>query len=140
MKNKDILYSITEMLKNELKDYKILIDANKKEITVPTFSISIRPLTTTSRADQEKLINVTVTYTNEKITQEEKLDVIDIYNEIFQSKFKVLNRFLTIDNLEFNDNNDLVNCNFTLRFFDTLEDTYNDTEAYEKMQILHMKE
>lgn len=140
MKNRDILYAITKQLKNKLKNYKILVDGNNKEITEPTFSLSLRPLSTTSRADQEKIINITLTYTNEKVTQEERLDVIDIYNSIFQSKLKVLNRFLTIDNLEFDSTNDLVNCSFTLKFFDTLEDTYNDTEVYEKMEILHMEE
>lgn len=140
MKNRDILYAITKQLKSKLKNYKILVDGNNKEITEPTFSLSLRPLSTTSRADQEKIINITLTYTNEKVTQEERLDVIDIYNSIFQSKLKVLNRFLTIDNLEFDSTNELVNCSFTLKFFDTLEDTYNDTEVYEKMEILHIEE
>lgn len=137
MKLLDIQKAITKLLKSNFTiGYKILIDNNKSDIKVPTFFVDVRPVKSYNYIyDKNKLVNVTITYTNKINKHEENLEIADKLEEIFNINLSVLDKFLTIQDLNFSETDDLLKCNFTLDYY---VPNITDNKTYEKIGDLNL--
>lgn len=119
MKLTDIQKSITKLLHSNFPSYKIIVENNKSEILSPTFFVNVRPLKTENyMVYKNRLINITITYVNKVFKHEENLDVADSLEGIFNLTLDVLDRHLLIKDLTINETNELLNCSFTLDFYE----------------------
>lgn len=119
MKLTDIQNSITKLLHSNFPTYKILVDNNKEDIKAPTFFVNVRPVKTENyMVYKNRLINVTITYVNKVFKHEENLDVADSLVGIFNLILDVLDRHLLIKDLTINETDELLNCSFTLDFYE----------------------
>lgn len=140
MKNNEILYAISNYLSLKVPNIEILINGNEEEINKSTFLISVRPLRSTSGIyDKRKITNVTITYLDKVLNQEKNLGVIDMLEGLFKSKLKVKDRYLNIENLEFVENEDCINCNFTLDFYDNNSYEFEEIEKSDLMQKFNFR-
>lgn len=139
----DLLYSIYANLKDTFgKGYKFIIDASKQEINKPTFLVQIRPSKSDSyREYNRELINVTITYTNSVIQQEETLQIKSDLNELFDLGINVNGAFLYLDNKNFSgEEGEYINFNFSVDYFNAKSEKniYNSdkyTEMFNELDI-----
>jgi len=114
----ELLYSTTLLLKDKF-NYKVNIEENEQEVKAPTFFVKVTPLTTDSYLRySEKLVNITITFTDKVITQEKLIDMQDQLNELFDICLIVGKRKLILDKKKFNKTKDLLTVTLTLNYLD----------------------
>ncbi|NFO30950.1 hypothetical protein FDB41_11780 [Clostridium botulinum] len=136
IENVELLYSVCKTLKDRFPKNNILIDDNKKEITVPTFSVKIKPLKSTNHFDlRKKLYNIYITFVEDAKTQENSLQMLDNLTELFDESIYVKSRALPILNKDINDNEDCLNFMMTLNFYDGKAEPVPETPdaTYDKL-------
>ncbi|MBY6915416.1 DUF6838 family protein [Clostridium botulinum] len=136
IENVELLYSVCKTLKDRFPKNNILIDDNKKEITVPTFSVKIKPLKSTNHFNfRKKLYNIYITFVEDVKTQENSLQMLDNLTELFDECIYVSSRALPILNKDINDNEDCINFMMTLNFYDGKAEPVPETPdaTYDKL-------
>ncbi|NFO56393.1 hypothetical protein FDB39_05770 [Clostridium botulinum] len=136
IENVELLYSVCKTLKDRFPKNNILIDDNKKEITIPTFSIKIKPLKSTNHFNfRKKLYNIYITFVEDIKTQENSLQMFDNLTELFDECIYVSSRALPILNKDINDNEDCINFMMTLNFYDGKAEPVPETPdaTYDKL-------
>ncbi|NRT78119.1 phage tail terminator family protein [Clostridium beijerinckii] len=142
MKNIDIQQAIIDKFYNNIPSFKIKDEQNKSDVTGETIFINVRPLKTYNyQYNKNKLLNVTITYKTDIMSHENNLNIMDTFENIFSEKLNVGDRYLTIGDLDFIENDDFISCNFTLDYFDDLNYEYYDDKPkdYDKMESLKLK-
>jgi len=136
IKNIELLYSVILPIKNTF-GYKIFIEENKEEIKVPTFFVSVTPLTSDSYLRyNQKLTNIVITYVDRVIIQEELLDIQDKLDELFDMYLDVGKRKIVFDKKKFNVTNDFLTMTLTLKYLDdktSLPDADKYTDLMEEL-------
>lgn len=142
IKDKDILYAFTEAL-NKRFNYKNHISENKQEVEVPSFFISLRPLTNDSYLRwSEKSINVSITYTNKVTAQEELLDIKSELDELFDMYIKVGTTCLVFKKKTFkkSENDDFLTLNITIDYLDGKTSIPPSEQSTMKMENLYYRD
>ncbi|WP_315074075.1 DUF6838 family protein [uncultured Clostridium sp.] len=117
----DLLYSISQKIRENYPDAAIKIDKKKseKEIKNGLFYVIVSPLkSTTAFSLREKLLNIYIEYVEEIKTQESSLNKVDELTELFDENIYVNDRALPILNKECKDTDDNVTLMFSLNYFD----------------------
>ena len=134
----DLLYSIYSVLKAEYPDKTktdISISKKNKEVDKPRFYIDIRPLNTNSYRDYDvELVNVTISYTDVIMNQEKTLSIKSIFNELFNEGIWVEDVFVYFEKKSFSGNDDCINFNFTINYFNAKSERNIDAnDKYSEM-------
>jgi hypothetical protein len=140
MRNIDIQYALALRIKEKTPTFAIKVDKSKTDVKVPTLIIDVRPLKTYMyQYNKVKLVNVTIIFTDVIMSHEKSIATMDILENLFNEQLKTGDRYLTIQDLDFVETDKLLNCNFTLDYFDDKNQIYDDVTVYEKMQELLYK-
>lgn len=134
----DLLYSIYSTLKAEYPDKTetdISIIKKNQEVNKPRFYIDIRPLNTNSYRDYDvELVNVTISYTDVIMNQEKTLTIKSIFNELFNEGILVEGVFVYFEKKSFSGNDDCINFNFTIKYFNAKSERNIDkNDKYSEM-------
>lgn len=133
IKDVDILHAVSSILNTNFS-YDIFIEDNKEEILVPTFFISVTPLTSNSYLRyNEKLTNIIITYTNKVVFQEEALDMQNKLDELFDMYIQVGTRKIVLDKKKFNRTNDFLTMILTLNYLDDKSNLPKSEQSTAKM-------
>ena len=117
IKNVELLYSTSSLLKSKF-NYKLSLK-QKAEVAVPTFFISVTPLTTNSYLRyNEKLTNIVITFTDEVVTQEKLLGIQNDLDDLFDIYLKVGKKKIVFDKKKFNLTDDFLSLTLTLNYLD----------------------
>lgn len=137
IKNVELLYSVSSLLKTKF-NYKVLLK-QKAEIEVPTFFITVTPLTTDSYLRyNKKLVNIVITFTDEVITQEKLLEMQDELNDLFDMYIQVDKRKIVFDKKKFNLTNDFLTLTLTLNYLDYKSNIPKSEQSTFKMGELNL--
>lgn len=121
MKLVDIQNAITKRLHESFPNNKILIE-QQKEIIKPTFLVSLSKLNTNVNTTyRNKKALITINYANKEYSKVENNNIADSLEECFEVGLKVLDRYLVIENIDFNDNGDCLCMQFTVEYNDIIE-------------------
>ena len=134
----DLLYSIYSTLKAEYPDKTktdISISKKNQEVNKPRFCIDIRPLNTNSYREYDvELVNVTISYTDVIMNQEKTLSIKSIFNELFNEGICVEGVFVYFEKKSFSGNDDCINFNFTINYFNAKSERNIDAnDKYSEM-------
>lgn len=128
----ELLYNTTVLLKKTF-GYKISIKKNEQEVKNPTFFVSVTPLTTDPYLRyNEKLVNISITFTDKVVTEEQLLDMQDQLNELFDIYLDIGSRKLVFGKKKFNKADEFVTLILTLNYLDD-KTTIPDQEKYTKL-------
>ncbi|MGE5627827.1 MAG: DUF6838 family protein [Solirubrobacterales bacterium] len=117
IKNVDLLYTVSKALKDKF-GYKISLK-QKEDVESPIFFVKVTPLTTTSMLKwNEKLVNITITFTDEVVTHEQLLNIQDDLNDLFDVYLDTGARKLVIDKKTFNLTDDFLTLTLTITYLD----------------------
>lgn len=137
MKLIDIQHNIDKILGDNFSDFDIIPGSNDgfEDIKAPTFIVSVRGIGTSNYADyKHKVVNVTLYYVDKEYDHMECLNIQDKLENVFGLSLKVNDRFFSIENLDFIEQ-DFLQCDFTLKFND---DSNINKKKYDKMDDLDM--
>lgn len=134
----DLLYSIYSALKAEYPDKNkvdISISKKNKEVDKPRFCIDVRPLNSDSYRNYDmELVNVTISYTDVVMNQEKTLSIKSIFNELFNEGIWVEGVFVYFEKKSFSGNDDCINFNFTINYFNAKSERNIDAnDKYSEM-------
>lgn len=120
--NLELLYSTTKLLRENFKDYLILIDSNNEDIkTYNTFYVEVKELLNTSYFRFiERTVNIYINFiplSSDEI-KEQILTVQSVLNDLFDINLEVSKRKLMIDSKSFTTDEELLTMNITLKFLD----------------------
>lgn len=116
----DIQKSISRKLDSKFSDYYIYTEEVKDGLKRPSFFINIMPISTKNFiANKEKLINIDIMYFSENETNEEKLNMINMLEDLLNITLEIKDRVITIESLDFKVVNDILHCIFNLDFTDS---------------------
>lgn len=138
----DLLYSVYSSLKQEFDKAKIAIKENRTEVKQPLFFIQINALESDSfRSYTKELVNITITYTQPVLEQQDILNIKDSLNELFDDGLRVEKTFIYFDKKKFYDGDGFVNLTLTLRYHNSkLSKNLPDSDRYTQMlEELHLK-
>lgn len=132
IKNVELLYSTSLLLKSKF-NHKLSLK-QKSEVEVPTFFITITPLTTNSYLRyNEKLVNIFISFTDEVVTQEKLLGIQNDLDDLFDMYLKVGTRKIVFDKKKFNLTDDFLSLTLTLNY---LDDKSNIPDADKYTQLM----
>ena len=139
IKNVELLYSTSSLLKSKF-NYKLSLK-QKAEVAVPTFFVSVTPLTTNSYLRyNEKLTNIVITFTDEVVTQEKLLGIQNDLDDLFDMYLKVGKRKIVFDKKKFNLADDFLILTLTLNYLDNKLSVPDEDKYTQLMGELIQKE
>lgn len=127
IKYNELLYFTGKRIKDHFKKCKLRVEKNQEDIKEPTFYVEIRPLNSNSyKSYIDKLVNITITYTDKIVDNEKLNDVLNELESIFDLGIKVKDTFLIFKNKTNTINDDFLTLNLTLTYKD---DRYINDES-----------
>jgi len=127
IKYNELLYFTGKRIKDHFKKCKLRAEKNQKDIKEPTFYVEVRPLNSNSyKSYIDKLVNITITYTDKIVDNEKLNDVLNELESIFDLGIKVKDTFLIFKNKTNTINDDFLTLNLTLSYKD---DRYINDES-----------
>lgn len=136
IKDTDILKAVSKILKTKFK-YKVFEGENLQEVKVPSFFISINPLTSdTFKEYEEKMKNVYITYTNKGVLMEELLDIGEELNKLFEMSLKVNDLAIPLrSKKKFNRQDDFITMTIPLDFKDSKDNAQATTDLMGNLNL-----
>lgn len=129
----ELLYFTGKIIKDHFKNCKLRAEKNKKDIKGPTFYVEVRPLSSSSyKSYIDKLVNITITYTDEVVDNEKLNNILNELESIFDLGIKVKDTFLIFKNKASNINDDFLTFNLTINYKDNKQ-IIDESDFYSAM-------
>lgn len=133
IKYNELLYFTGKIIKDHFKNCKLRAEKNQEDIKGPLFYIEVRPLSSSSyKSYVDKLVNITITYTDEVVDNEKLNNILNELESIFDLGIKVKDTFLIFKNKASNINDDFLTFNLTINYKDNKQ-IIDESDFYSAM-------
>lgn len=129
----ELLYFVGKTIKDHFKNCKLRAKKNQEDIKEPMFYVEVRPLSSNSyKSYVDKLVNITITYTDEIVDNEKLNNILNELESIFDLGITVKDTFLMFKNKIPKLDDDFLTFNLTINYKDDKE-VVDENDFYSAM-------